>query len=115
RISAVQSLDQHTGRVTVIHATVFFHLFNDKQQLQLGKIMAILLSLTPVTMLFGTHSSLRLKASTKCLSPGATAVVTCFATYLKHDDFCRTRKFPKGAVGVEAGSEELDCRFYMPV
>ncbi|KAK0496116.1 hypothetical protein EDD18DRAFT_1309768 [Armillaria luteobubalina] len=60
-ISEVQTLAQLRGSVSAIHAAAFFHLFDEEQQLQIGKTMAILLSSTPGSIIFGTHIGLPTK------------------------------------------------------
>ncbi|KAG7448598.1 uncharacterized protein BT62DRAFT_889725 [Guyanagaster necrorhizus] len=121
-ISEIQSLGQLRGHISAIHTAAVFHLFNEEQQLQLGKIMAILLSSTPGSMIFGTHIGLPTKGHRE--EPVALGGRT-------HCMFCHSPEtwrslwdggiFPKGAVDVEVSLKELDrpdlagAKFYMLV
>ena len=49
------SLNPLRGRVFAIHASSFFHLFNEEKQLHVARALAGLLSPEPGSMVFGAH------------------------------------------------------------
>lgn len=51
----LQSLTPLNGRLSAIHASAFFHLFDEEKQLQLAKALAGLLSPEPGSIIFGSH------------------------------------------------------------
>ncbi|KAF8555541.1 hypothetical protein OG21DRAFT_1521687 [Imleria badia] len=55
-LSALTSLNPLAGRCAVIYASNFFHLFSEKNQLQLAKALAGLLSCQPGSMICGEHA-----------------------------------------------------------
>ncbi|KAI0066448.1 hypothetical protein BV25DRAFT_1820396 [Artomyces pyxidatus] len=57
-LSALTSLNPLHGHVSAIHASAFFHLFSEEQQLHLARALAGLLSPEPGSMIFGAHGSL---------------------------------------------------------
>ncbi len=54
-LSTLTSLNPLRGHVSAIHASSFFHLFNEEKQLELAKALAGLLSPEPGSMLLGAH------------------------------------------------------------
>jgi hypothetical protein len=50
--------------VSIIHASAFFHLFNEEKQLYLARALAGLLSPEPGSMIFGMHVGLAEKGHT---------------------------------------------------
>jgi len=63
-LRSLTSLNPLRGRVSAIHATSFFHLFNEEKQLHLARALAGLLSPEPGSMIFGLHLGLAEKGST---------------------------------------------------
>ncbi|KAI0639002.1 hypothetical protein C8Q77DRAFT_1204572 [Trametes polyzona] len=55
QLSALTSLNPLRGRVSVIHASAFFHLFDEEGQLRLARALAGLLSPVPGSMILGWH------------------------------------------------------------
>jgi hypothetical protein len=51
------SLNQLRGRVSAIHASAFFHLFSESEQLHLARALGGLLSPEPNSIIFGQHGS----------------------------------------------------------
>ncbi|KAK0220017.1 hypothetical protein IW262DRAFT_1448454 [Armillaria fumosa] len=108
-ISEVQSLIQLRGSTSAIHAAAFFHLFDEEQQLQIGKIMAMLLSPTPGSIIFGTHIGLPTKGHREAPITRAGRA---------HSMFCHSPEtwrslwdgviFPNGTVDVEVSLKEVD-------
>ncbi|KAK0453986.1 uncharacterized protein EV420DRAFT_1645207 [Desarmillaria tabescens] len=56
-LSTVQLLSELRGNISALHASAFFHLFDEEGQFELAKIMASLLSSAPGSMIFGSHGS----------------------------------------------------------
>lgn len=57
-LSALTNLTPLVGHVSAIHASAFFHLFDEERQLQLVKIFSSLLSPEPGSIVFGSHVGL---------------------------------------------------------
>lgn len=57
-LSTLTSLTPLEGHVSVIHATLFFHLFQEEGQLAVARALASLLSPLPGSLIFGSHSGL---------------------------------------------------------
>ncbi|PCH33461.1 hypothetical protein WOLCODRAFT_61989, partial [Wolfiporia cocos MD-104 SS10] len=60
-ISSLTTLTPLHGRISAIHASAFFHLFDEARQLQLAKSLAGLLSPEPGSVIFGAHGGLQEK------------------------------------------------------
>ncbi|KAI0651468.1 hypothetical protein C8Q79DRAFT_933431 [Trametes meyenii] len=58
QLSTLTSLNPLRGHVSAIHASAFFHLFDEPQQLYLAKALAGLLSPEPGSMILGSHGGL---------------------------------------------------------
>jgi hypothetical protein len=56
-LCTLTSLNLLRGRVSAIHASSFFHLFSEEQQLHVARALAGLLSPEPGSMIFGMHGS----------------------------------------------------------
>ena len=54
-LRSLTSLNPLHGRVFAIHATSFFHLFDEEKQLHLARALAGLLSPEPGSMILGLH------------------------------------------------------------
>ncbi|TFY73288.1 hypothetical protein EWM64_g10724 [Hericium alpestre] len=52
------SLNPLRGHLSAIHASAFFHLFQEDKQLELARALACLLSPEPGSMIFGQHGGL---------------------------------------------------------
>ncbi|TFY82951.1 hypothetical protein EWM64_g1066 [Hericium alpestre] len=52
------SLNPLRGHLSAIHASAFFHLFQEDKQLELARALACLLSSEPGSMIFGQHGGL---------------------------------------------------------
>ena len=57
-ITTVTSLTPLRGKISGIHASSFFHLFNEQQQAELAQRLASLLSPEPGSVIFGAHSGM---------------------------------------------------------
>lgn len=54
-LSGLTTLTPLLGHVSAIHASSFFHLFDEPQQLELARALAGLLSPEPGSLIFGEH------------------------------------------------------------
>ncbi|KAF9446308.1 hypothetical protein P691DRAFT_708861 [Macrolepiota fuliginosa MF-IS2] len=54
-LTSLTSLNPLQGHLSVIHASLFFHLFDEERQLDLARRIAGLLSYRPGSMIFGGH------------------------------------------------------------
>ncbi|KAI0069496.1 hypothetical protein K474DRAFT_1610355 [Panus rudis PR-1116 ss-1] len=54
-LSGLKNLTPLHGRLSAIHASAFFHLFDEEQQLHVAKALASLLSPEPGSIIFGAH------------------------------------------------------------
>lgn len=97
-LRTLTSLTPLHGRVSAVHASRFFHLFTEEQQIDLARRLAGLLDPRPGSIIFGAHSGLAKKGifigdfcpPTFCHSP---------------ESWCALwgeEVFPKGTVRVEA-------------
>ena len=67
-LRSLTSLNPLRGRVFAIHASSFFHIFDEEKQLHVARAFAGLLSPEPGSMIFGLHLGSPDKGLT--LSPG---------------------------------------------
>ena len=56
-VTTLTSLTPLRGRLSAIHASSFFHLFNEEQQAELAHKLGSLLSPEPGSIIFGSHSA----------------------------------------------------------
>ncbi|KAF9565193.1 hypothetical protein CPC08DRAFT_759665 [Agrocybe pediades] len=54
-LTAIESLTPLRGKISAIHASSLFHLFDEDQQLALAKRLSTLLLLEPGSIIFGSH------------------------------------------------------------
>jgi hypothetical protein len=57
-LGTLKSLTPLQGHVSAIHASAFFHLFTEEEQVTLAKQVASLLSPEPGSVIFGVHAGL---------------------------------------------------------
>jgi hypothetical protein len=60
-LKILTSLTPLQGHISVIHASLLFHLFDEEKQLTLAKQLATLLSPEPGSIIFGVHGGLNTK------------------------------------------------------
>lgn len=60
-IASVNTLTELRGHISVIHASSFFHLFDEEEQFELAKRVGSLLDTRPGSIIFGSHAGLRCK------------------------------------------------------
>ncbi|KAH9922698.1 uncharacterized protein B0H18DRAFT_1016496 [Fomitopsis serialis] len=111
QLSRLTTLTPLLGRVSAIHASSLFHLFDEAKQLQLARALAGLLSPQPGSLVFGMHGGRQEKGfETEQGVPGQTG------TYM----FCHCPDswtelwdgvvFEKGTVRVEAELKQIERR-----
>lgn len=77
-LSEVQALTELHGRISAIHASSLFHLFDEDRQLALARGIASLLAPHPGAMIFGSHAGAPEKGHTYG-TPGASGkLITMF-------------------------------------
>jgi hypothetical protein len=109
-LRSLTSLNPLRGRVSAIHATSFFHLFNEEKQFHLARALAGLLSPEPGSMIFGLHLGLAEKGFTLSGFSG------------KHHLFCHSPEswaqvwdglvFEKGMVKVQAKLVHIESKSF---
>lgn len=62
-LNTLSSLNPLRGYVSAIHASSFFHLFNEEKQFKLARALAALLSPEPGSVIFGSHGGLPVKGT----------------------------------------------------
>ena len=60
-VASVNTLTELRGHISVIHASSFFHLFDEEKQFELGKRLAALLDPRPGSIIFGSHPAMPVK------------------------------------------------------
>jgi hypothetical protein len=74
-LCSLTSLNPLRGRVSAIHASSFFHVFNEEKQLYLARALAGLLSPEPGSTIFGVHVGIAEKGYTGL--PGCSDRLFC--------------------------------------
>jgi hypothetical protein len=62
-VGSVNSLTELQGHISVIHASLLFHLFDEEKQFELGGRLAALLDPRPGSIIFGSHAGMPVKGS----------------------------------------------------
>lgn len=62
-LRTLRTLSPLAGRVALIHASSFFHLFGEAEQAQLAQLLAGLLAPAPGSMLLGSHVAMEKSGS----------------------------------------------------
>ena len=60
-VASVDTLTELRGHISAIHASLFFHLFTEEKQFELGKRLAALLDPRPGSIIFGSHGGMPVK------------------------------------------------------
>jgi hypothetical protein len=111
-LKTLTSLNSLHGRISVIHASGFFHLFNESKQLHLARALAGLLSPEPGSIICGGNWGLPEKGLVM-----ETWFDTNFMKVFCHSPQTWTEMwdgvvFPKGSVKVDTFLIELDMQGY---
>jgi hypothetical protein len=67
-IASASTLTELRGRISVIHVSSLFHLFNEEKQFELGKRLAALLDPRPGSIIFGSHGGMPVKGPREGIS-----------------------------------------------
>jgi len=99
--SSLTSLTPLQGHLSIIHASSFFHLFDEEQQLQLAKSLASLLSPLPGSVIFGIQVGAETKGvSERAVRPDNTSIF--HHSPESWQELWDGQVFEKGTVKVEA-------------
>ncbi|KAI0823142.1 hypothetical protein BC628DRAFT_1417830 [Trametes gibbosa] len=114
-LSALTSLNPLLGHVSAIHASAFFHLFNEERQLKLAQTLAGLLSPEPGSMILGAHGGLPRKGfrqeSGVVLNLGRVFPMFCHCPE-SWKELWDGQVFKKGTVKVDAILHETERKDY---
>ncbi|KAA1468044.1 hypothetical protein DENSPDRAFT_770644 [Dentipellis sp. KUC8613] len=113
-LRTLASLNPLRGHVSAVHASSFFHLFDEAQQLALARALAGLLAPAPGSVIFGRHHGLPQKTTRATFIPGRTQFCHSPESWKELWD---GEVFEKGTVRVEAEIEEMfrdDMKGVMP-
>lgn len=104
-LASVNTLTELRGRISVIHATYFFHLFDEEKKVELAKRVASLLDLRPGSIIFGSDIGLPNKGEVRA----ASGNIFCHSpeTWTEIWD---GRVFEKGKVKVTTGFKEITTK-----
>lgn len=109
-LTQITSLNQMRGRVSAIHASSFFHLFDEERQLRLARALAGLLLPEPGSMIFGSHGG-RMQKGYRAEAMAQQSVIGpnmfCHSPE-SWKDLWETEVFNKGEVAVEAQLVEVE-------
>jgi hypothetical protein len=104
-LKTLTSLNPLHGRISAIHASGFFHLFDESKQLHLARALAGLLSPVPGSIICGRHRALPEKGTTVQRLLGASMFCHSPQTWTEMWDGVI---FPKGSIEVDTQLVELD-------
>ncbi len=96
----LSSLTPLQGHVSAIHASAFFHLFEEETQLQIARRLATLLSPAPGSVIFGSHGALPTKGQRHEHMSGMTTTMFCHSPQ-SWQELWDGQVFAKGTVRVE--------------
>ncbi|KAK0435190.1 hypothetical protein EV421DRAFT_1837206 [Armillaria borealis] len=105
-LSKVQSFAELSGSVSAIHASSFFHLFDEQQQFELAKITVALLSSASGSMMFGSHGANLTKGLRTETLDNRTLSMFCHSPE-SWKALWDGGVFPEGTVSVDASLEEV--------
>lgn len=97
-LTNLESLSLLRGRVSAIHASMFFHLFSESDQLRIAEKLATLLSPVPGSIIFGNHIAL----AEAGIHPRNTSGIRMFCHSPQTWREMWEKVFPKGTIEVYA-------------
>ncbi|KAF8075123.1 hypothetical protein FPV67DRAFT_616075 [Lyophyllum atratum] len=106
-LQSLTSLTPLQGRISAIHASSFFHLFNEALQLELARLLATLLSPTPGSMIFGLQGGRPEKGLTTGVHTSSGTFMFCHSPETWRD-LWDGEVFTKGNVKVECGLHKME-------
>ncbi|PIL22771.1 hypothetical protein GSI_15465 [Ganoderma sinense ZZ0214-1] len=102
-LATLTSLNPLRGHVSAIHASSFFHLFDEERQAQLARSLACLLSPEPGSMLLGAHRGLVEAGVRKEVRRGNASTIQLFGHSPESwKELWDGQVFEKGTVKVDA-------------
>ena len=102
-VASVNTLTELRAHISAIHASSFFHLFNEEKQSELGGRLAALLDPRPGSIIFGSHCGMPVKGQTS----GTFERVFCHSPE-SWTKMWEERIFEKGQVKVNTVLKELN-------
>ncbi|PFH52913.1 hypothetical protein AMATHDRAFT_1651 [Amanita thiersii Skay4041] len=106
-LKSLKSLNPLQGHISAIHASSFFHLFNEEKQLELARKLATLLSPASGSVIFGSHVGKLVKGIRSIAPRGSTVSMFCHSPDSWRDVW-NGQVFAKDTIHVEAGLKEID-------
>ncbi|GLB41661.1 hypothetical protein LshimejAT787_1002610 [Lyophyllum shimeji] len=106
-LRSLTSLTPLRGHMSTIHASSFFHLFDEPQQLELARRLATLLSASPGSMIFGVHGGRPEKGLRTEALNSAGKYMFCHSPETWRDLWDGV-VFKKGTVKVECGLHPME-------
>ena len=107
-LSTLTALSPLRGHVSAIHASSFFHLFDEERQAQLARSLACLLSPEPGSMLLGGHRGLPVAGLRREARRATAPEIKLFAHSPESwRELWDGQVFEKGTVRVEAALHEV--------
>ncbi|KZT74620.1 hypothetical protein DAEQUDRAFT_720820 [Daedalea quercina L-15889] len=111
QLAQITSLTPLLGHISAIHASSFFHLFDEEQQLELARSLAGLLSPQPGSLIFGMHNGRREKGfRVEQGEPGQAGSYMFCHSPESWKELWDGEVFAKGTVRVEAELQETQRR-----
>ncbi|KAL4245152.1 hypothetical protein ABKN59_009899 [Abortiporus biennis] len=107
-ISTLKSLNPLHGRLSAIHASSFFHLFNEEKQALLAHKLASLLSPEPGSIIFGAHGGQPVKGNRKSFRQNLKEVVMFCHSPESWTELWEKEVFGEGEVKVTAVLREVE-------
>ncbi|KAI0735566.1 hypothetical protein C8Q76DRAFT_765975 [Earliella scabrosa] len=115
QLTTLTSLNPLRGHVSAIHASLFFHLFDEEKQLQLARALAGLLSPEPGSMIVGAHGGRPEKGfrveALRPKSDGGQMFCHCPESWVELWD---GQVFKKGTVKASAFLHEIERKDLLP-
>jgi len=110
-LSALTNLTPLLGHVSAIHASSFFHLFDEAQQLQLAQSLAGLLSPAAGSVIFGTHGGRPVKGlRTERSAPRLDGRISFCHSPESWKELWDGEVFEKGSVRVDAELQAVQVK-----
>lgn len=94
------------GHISAIHASSFFHVFSEDQQLEVAQRLASLLSPTKGSVIFGSHIALPEKGWLRSKMPGDDDKLFCHSPE-SWKELWDGQIFKKGTVKVVADFDQV--------
>ncbi|RDB23459.1 Methyltransferase ausD [Hypsizygus marmoreus] len=108
-LRSLSSLTPLQGHISAIHASAFFHLFDEAQQLELARQLASLLSPVPGSVIFGLHGGRQEKGLRIEALNSAGKHMFCHSPQT-WTELWDGEVFRKGTVRVDAGLHKMERR-----